>query len=233
MIEFQKINKSFGKLEVLRDIDLSIKKKGVFAILGPNGSGKTTLIKSILGMVVPDRGNILLNGTSIANKWEYRNDINYLPQIATFPGNLTVAELIAMVKDLRPKESDENNLIRLFNLEPYLDKKFSILSGGTKQRVNIVLTFMFESPLIILDEPTIGLDPLAMIQLKELIESKKREGKTILVTTHIMNFAEEISDVIVFLLDGKKYFEGTIEEIKKQTGMTNLESSIAKILRDQ
>lgn len=233
MIEFQKINKSFGKLEVLRDIDLSIKKKGVFAILGPNGSGKTTLIKSILGMVIPDRGNILVNGASIANKWEYRNDINYLPQIATFPGNLTVAELIEMVKDLRPKESDENNLIRLFNLESYLDKKLSILSGGTKQKVNIVLTFMFESPLIILDEPTIGLDPLAMIQLKELIETKKKEGKTILVTTHIMNFAEEISDEIVFLLDGKKYFKGTIEEIKTQTGMNNLESSIAKILKDQ
>ena len=233
MIEFIKIHKRFGKLNVLHDLDLSISRGEVFAILGPNGSGKTTLIKSILGMVVPDSGTISIDGKNILNGWEYRNDINYLPQTASFPGNLTVIELIEMVKDLRTKNADDKNLIEQFGLGPYLNKKLSILSGGTKQKVNLVLTFMFESPLYILDEPTTGLDPLSSIQLKNVINSEKEKGKTILFTTHIMNLAEEISDEIIFLLDGKIYFKGTIEKIKEQTGQENLESSIAKILRDQ
>jgi len=233
MIEFIKIHKRFGKLNVLHDLDLSISTGEVFAILGPNGSGKTTLIKSILGMVVPDSGTISIDGKNILNEWEYRNNINYLPQIATFPGNLTVIELVEMVQDLRTKKANDKNLIEQFGLEPYLNKKLSVLSGGTKQKVNLVLTFMFESPIYILDEPTTGLDPLSSIQLKNVINVEKKKGKTILFTTHIMNLAEEISDEIIFLLEGKIYFKGTIEKIKEQTGQGNLESSIAKILRDQ
>ena len=232
MIEFKNIYKKYGKLEVLHNIDLSIVKSGIFSILGPNGSGKTTLLKCILGMVTPDSGSILINGENIQKKWQYRNELNYLPQIATFPGNLTVTELISMVKNLRIKNASDEMLIGLFGLEPFLEKKLSVLSGGTKQKVNLVLTFMFDSPLIILDEPTIGLDPLSLIKLKELIDAKKKAGNTILITTHIMSFAEEISDEVVFLLDGKKYFMGTIAEIKKNTGEDNLEASIAKILEN-
>ena len=232
MIEFKGLCKTFGKVNALDNINLHIGNKGVFAILGPNGSGKTTLIKCILGMVIPDQGSIFINNEDVINKWEYRDDINYLPQIADFPANLTVIELIEMVKDLRSKEADEKKLIQLFSLEPYLDKKLSVLSGGTKQKVNLTLAFMFESSVVILDEPSTGLDPLTIIQLKELIESKKKEGKTILITTHIMSLAEEISDKMVFLLDGKKYFEGTIDEIKKKTKKKSLEESIAKILKD-
>ncbi|MDH5719025.1 MAG: ABC transporter ATP-binding protein [Spirochaetia bacterium] len=230
MIEFKNLKKSFGRLNALEDINLKISKKGVFAILGPNGSGKTTLIKCILGMVIPDQGSILINEKNIIKKWEYRNDINYLPQIADFPANLTVSELIEMVKDLRAKEANESALIELFGLDPFLDKKLSILSGGTKQKVNLVLAFMFDSSIIILDEPSTGLDPLSIIQMKELIETQKKEGKTILITTHIMSLAEEISDEIVFMLEGKKYFQGTIDEIKKKTKEKTLESAIAKIL---
>jgi len=233
MIEFKNTHKKFGKLKVLQNLDLTISRGGVFAILGPNGSGKTTLIKCVLGMVIPDQGSILIDGKNIINEWEYRNDINYLPQIATFPGNLTVQELIEMVKDLRTKDANDSSLIEHFALTPYLNKKLSILSGGTKQKVNIVLTFMFESPLIILDEPSTGLDPISMIQLKKLITREKEKGNTILITTHSMRLVEEISDEIVFLLDGKIYFRGTIEKIKEQTGQENLESSIAKILRNQ
>ena len=233
MIEFTKTRKQFGKLNVLKDLDLNISGQGVFSILGPNGSGKTTLIKSILGMVVPDNGSIRINGEEILNQWEYRNNINYLPQIATFPGNLTVIELIEMVKDLKTKPANDSELISLFGLEPYLGKKLNILSGGTKQKVNLVLTFMFESPIIILDEPSTGLDPLSLMQLKDLIQKEKQKGKTILLTTHIMSFAEEISDEVIFLLDGKIYFKGTLDEIKNRTGQDSLEKSIASILRNQ
>ncbi len=229
MIEIQNLHKKFGKNEVLIGLDLNIEKGGIFAILGPNGSGKTTLIKGILGMVVPNSGTISIDGNSIKSKWKYRQEINYLPQIANFPSNLKVKELIRMIKDLRQKPSDEEKLIALFGLEPFLDKKLATLSGGTKQKVNIVLTFMFDNPVIILDEPTSGLDPMALIRLKELIGEERKKGKTILVTSHIMQFVEEIADEIVYLLEGKIYFKGSVAALKKQTGQTNLEHAIAAI----
>ena len=139
MIEIKDLHKTFGKLSVLDGLDLRIQKGGIFAVLGPNGSGKTTLIKSILGMVIPDKGEIEIEGQNVLGKSAYRNDINYLPQIANFPSNLTVKELLAMVKNLRPKEAHDQELIDLFSLDEHLEKKLGNLSGGTKQKVNIVL----------------------------------------------------------------------------------------------
>lgn len=233
MINIKNLQKNFGKLVVLNDLNLSINKGGVFAILGPNGSGKTTLIKSLLGMVIPNKGEILYNGENVLKKWEYRKHINYLPQIANFPANLSVIELIGMVKNLRSSDTNEDELVNLFGLKPFLKQKLGNLSGGTKQKVNIVLTFMFDNDLIILDEPTTGLDPIALIYLKELIEKEKSKGKTILITSHIMSFVEEISDEIVFLLDGKIYFKGTIQELKTQTESPTLEVSIANLIKKQ
>ena len=231
MIEITNLQKRFGKLIVLDGLDLEINSGGIFAILGPNGSGKTTLIKSILGMVIPNSGEIKINDQSVLKKWEYRNQINYLPQIANFPTNLTVNELIAMVKNLRPKESRDIDLINLFSLEPFLDKKLGNLSGGTKQKVNIVLTFMFDSELIILDEPTTGLDPISLIHLKDIIQKEKSKGKTILITTHIMSFVEEVADEIVFLLDGEIYFKGSTKDLKSQTNQPDLEHAIAHLMK--
>ncbi len=233
MIEFKNLHKRFGKLTVLDGLDLAIDKGGIFAILGPNGSGKTTLIKCLLGMVIPNKGEILFNDQSVLRKWNYRNNLNYLPQIANFPPNLTVSELIKMVKNLRPKEANESEMIQLFGLEPFLSKKLGNLSGGTKQKVNILLTFMFDSEIIILDEPTTGLDPIALIHLKELIQKEKSKGKTILITTHIMSVVDELADEIVFLLDGKIYFKGSIEALKTQTQNNNLEHAIANLISKQ
>lgn len=229
MIQIENLHKKFGKNPVLSGLDLHIEEGGISAILGPNGSGKTTLIKSILGMVVPNSGTISISGKSIKNKWKYRQEIEYLPQIANFPNNLKVKELIRMIKDLRQRPSEEEKLISIFELEPFLDKKLATLSGGTKQKVNIVLTFMFDNPLIILDEPTTGLDPMALIRLKELIQEEKNKGKTILVSSHIMQFVEEVADEIVYLLEGRIYFKGSIEELKKKTNQNNVEHAIASI----
>tara|TARA_Y100001933_G_C18997049_1_gene562920 strand:- start:1736 stop:2449 length:714 start_codon:yes stop_codon:yes gene_type:complete len=229
IIEIHNLHKKFGKNEVLKGVDLSIDEGRIYAILGPNGSGKTTLIKSILGMVIPDKGNISVLDKSIKKEWKYRKKIDYLPQIANFPPNIKVKELIHMIKDLRNSPSAEKELIQLFGLEPFLNKKLSTLSGGTKQKVNIVLTFMFDSPLIILDEPTTGLDPKALIRLKELIQKEKAQGKTILITTHIMQFVEEMADEILYLLEGEIYFKGSIKKLMEQTGQTNFEHAIAAI----
>ncbi len=233
MIEVKDLYKTFGKVEVLKGLDLSIKKGGIFAVLGPNGSGKTTLIKSMLGMVIPNKGSIEINNESIIKKHQYRNDIDYLPQIANFPSNLSVTELIEMIKNLRSKSTYDTELIKVFRLESFLDKKLGNLSGGTRQKVNLVLAFMFDSELVILDEPTTGLDPISLIKLKEIINKEKQKGKTILITSHIMSFVEEVADEIVFLLDGKIYFKGTIKKLKEDTDQKNLEQAIATILTNE
>jgi Cu-processing system ATP-binding protein len=229
MIRITGLYKNFGRNQILSGTDLSIKNGGIYAVLGPNGSGKTTLIKCILGMVIPSKGEIEVHGNTIKKNWKYRQEINYLPQIANFPGNLKVYELIAMIKDLRQKPSQEDRLISVFGLQPYLNIKLSSLSGGTRQKVNILLAFMFDSPLIILDEPTTGLDPAALISLKKLIKKEKEQGKTILITTHIMQVVEEMADTIVYLLEGKIYFKGTVGELKTLTKENNFDQAIAAI----
>lgn len=232
MVSITNLHKKFGSLVVLNGLNLKTPESGIIAVLGPNGSGKTTLIKSILGMVVPQKGEIEVNGQKVKKHWNYRKDIDYLPQIANFPGNLRVQELIDMIKDLRGKNARDRELISLFKLEPFLDKKLSNLSGGSKQKVNLVLCFMFDSPLIILDEPTSGLDPVSLIRLRKLIQQEKAKGKIILITSHIMSFVEEISDRIVFLLEGQIYFNGTVEELKTSTGENDFEHAIANILTE-
>jgi Cu-processing system ATP-binding protein len=230
MVSIKNLHKKFGPHQVLKGLDLEIDQKGIIAILGPNGSGKTTLIKSILGMVIPDEGDITVAGENIKGRWDYRNGIDYLPQIANFPGNLKVRELIGMIKDLQGRPARDQELIEYFKLEPFLHKKLSELSGGMKQKVNLVLCFMFDSPLVILDEPTSGLDPLSLIWLRKFILMEKDRGKTILITSHIMSLVEDLSDKIVFILDGKIYFNGTVEELKATTGEPRFEHAIANIL---
>lgn len=233
MIKIEQLHKRFGKNQVLKGIDLTFAQKGIVAVLGPNGSGKTTLIKAILGMVIPDKGTLSVDDISIKSNWKYRDQIDYLPQIANFPSNLTVKELIAMITDIRNRTGEDERLIALFKLEPFLSKKLNTLSGGTKQKVNLVLTLMFDSPIIILDEPTTGLDPIAMIHLKVLIKEERAKGKIILITSHIMSFVEEMADEIVFLLEGQVYFKGNIDQLKAQTNQSNFEHAIANLLNHE
>lgn len=233
MIEINNLHKKFGKQHVLQGVNITVEPGKIYAVLGPNGSGKTTLIKSILGMVIHDKGEISVNKQNTATSAKYRNQIDYLPQIAKFPGNLRVNELIKMIKDIRGKNPDESALIKLFALEPYLKKKLSNLSGGTRQKVNLVLAFMFDSPIVILDEPTSGLDPVAMLHLRDLIQEAKSRGKLILITSHIMSFVEEIADEVIFLLEGVIYYKGSLEGLNKKTDETNLERAIAKLLKIQ
>ena len=232
MIETYGIKKNFGKLEVLTGFDFFLSKNKITAILGPNGSGKTTFIKSILGLVVPNEGDIRFDGQLIGKDWEYRMHISYLPQIARFPENLKVKELFRLVEDVRGVRGNIREYVGLFDLQAFLNKRLGQLSGGTRQKVNLVLTFMFDCPVYILDEPTSGLDPIALIRLKDLIKKKKQEGRTFLITTHIMSLVEEIADELVFLLEGQVYFKGTYKEMLDMEKEENLERAIANILEN-
>ncbi|NPA80502.1 MAG: ABC transporter ATP-binding protein [Thermotogae bacterium] len=224
--------KRFGKTKVLEGIDLTVGEGTVVAILGPNASGKTTLIKCILGLVVPNRGKIVVMGEDIRSGVEYRRYIGYMPQIAKFPENLTVRELLNLVKDVRDQPSKEEYYIDLFGLHPFLDRPLGVLSGGTRQKVNATLAFMFGSDILILDEPTVGFDPVASTHFKDEVLRLKDEGRTVLFTSHIMGEVEEMADRVVFLLNGKIYFDGTPNEFKVKTGEKTLERAIAKLMKE-
>ena len=232
MVNIQQLRKSFGRLDVLKGVDLALDTPGIKAILGPNGSGKTTLMKSILGMVIPDSGTITVAGDPIRGRWDYRSQLGYLPQIARFPDNLTVRELLHFVADLRKEEPHWDPLVERFGLTPFWHKRLGHLSGGTRQKVNIVLAFMYDAPLLMLDEPTAGLDPVALQSLKGLLREERARGKRIIITSHIMDFVEEMADEIVFLLEGTVYYQGTPQALKDRYGQSRLEPAIAEILRD-
>ncbi len=229
MIEFKDIHKKFGKQQVLHGIDLKFDQAGIFAILGPNGSGKTTLIKSLMGMVHPTAGEILIDG-KVKKGNDYRKNIAYLPQIARFPENLTVEEFLDFIENIRGKAERKSQLMECFGVEVFYKKKLRTLSGGMRQKVNLVSALMYDTQTIVLDEPTIGLDPVALIALKDWLRMEQAAGKTILLTTHIMDIVQELADEIVFLLDGKVYYRGTQQELLTKTGAPNTEHAIAQLL---
>ncbi len=232
IVAIKNIHKSFKKNYVLKGVNLSINKGGIWAVLGPNASGKTTLIKTILGMVLPDEGQIYIDEENVLGKWEYKNSINYLPQVARFPDNLTVVELFKMIEELRNSSGNLQPLINRFDINPHLKTKLSNLSGGTKQKVNLALALMYDNPIYILDEPTAGLDPLALIELKDILFQLKKKNRIVIITTHIMSLVEELADNIIFILEGEIHFNGSPKELKKIYKGKNLERSIAKMLNE-
>lgn len=230
VIEIEGLSKTFDRKPVLKSVSLNLEDSGIFTILGPNASGKTTLIKSILGMVFPDSGEVRINGLSVKNQFEYKRQINYLPQIARFPENLKVYELLNFISDLRGKSARKDELIEMFSLNKYLKERINILSGGTKQKVNVLLAFMYDNPILILDEPTNGLDPIALVRLKELIKKEREAGKCILITTHIMQLVEDLSDRIIYMLEGHIHFDGNLSSLKSTYGASTVENCIANML---
>lgn len=236
MIKFENINKSFGKLEVLQNISLSLEMSQSVAILGPNGSGKTTLIKSLLGMVIPDAGQIIFDGKNIKNEFSYRSEIGYMPQIGNYPPNLKIAQLIDMMIDIRKDKKEgiivDEEIIEFFKLNEIYQKPLGTLSGGTKQKVSAALAFLFDPKVLILDEPTAGLDPLASELLKSKILKEKRKGKLIIITSHIMADLEELSTHVVYLQEGKLKVFKKLNELKVEFGEERLGKIIASLMKN-
>jgi Cu-processing system ATP-binding protein len=231
MIDITGLTKAYGKLAVLQGIDLAIAPGRVTAIVGPNGAGKTTLIKAILGLARADGGEIVVGGERVGDDFAYRARIGYMPQIARFPENLTGHELLAMLKDLRgPATRTDEELAERFALGEQLRKPLRTLSGGTRQKVNAVAAFLFDPDLLILDEPTAGLDPVSSSILKDKILADRARGKTFILTSHIMAELEELSDDVAFLLDGQVRFAGAVHDLKKRTRQLTLERAVAAMM---
>ncbi|TVR35457.1 MAG: ABC transporter ATP-binding protein, partial [Balneolaceae bacterium] len=144
MIEIKNLEKAFGRLNVLKGMNLTIPKGQATGIVGPNGAGKTTLIKTILGLVKADSGSISVNGIELNGNWDYRKDIGYMPQVARYPENMKVNELLSFIKKLREQNAVyEEELIDQFSLRSELEKPLRTLSGGNRQKVGAILSMMF------------------------------------------------------------------------------------------
>lgn len=233
MIEIKNLQKKFGKVEVLKNINLSIEAGKVTAIVGPNGSGKTTLIKSVLGLVKPTKGKIEVDEENIFNNYEYRNKIGYMPQIARYPENLTAEELLSLIKEIRNVDGkDTEALIKSFKLSDELQKPFKNLSGGTKQKVSAILAFAFNPIIYCLDEPTAGLDPISSSYFKDLVMMEKQNMKTIVLTSHIMSEVQELADEIIFILEGEIKFKGSLDLLLQNQKETKLERAIAELMNE-
>jgi Cu-processing system ATP-binding protein len=231
MITIQGLRKSFGKLEVLKGVDLTFPKGRITALVGPNGSGKTTLIKSILGLSKPDGGTITLGNHILNGGSQYRESVGYMPQIPPLPENLSARELFQMLKDLRKTDvGPDPELIKLFRLEEKLGSPLRTLSGGTRQKVNAVMALMFSPEILILDEPTAGLDPLASRHLKKLILRERMKGKTVIITSHVLSELQEMADFVAFIVEGRVRYNGLAEGLLEETGERSLEGAIAHLM---
>lgn len=234
MISFQNINKSFGRLHVLKNISFELEAGQSVALIGPNGSGKTTLIKTLLGMNVPTSGNIYVKGHDILSDYHYRSHIGYMPQIGNYPKNLKISQLIEMMRDIRQQkgivQKTDEDLIDLFRLRDIYDKPLGTLSGGTRQKVSATLAFLFNPEILILDEPTAGLDPFSSEILKEKILEESLKGKLIIITSHILSDLEELATHMMYLEEGNLRLFKKMSDIKAETGENRLSRIIAHLM---
>lgn len=234
MIIASNVSKNFGKLKVLDNVSAACNKSQCIALIGPNGSGKTTFIKCLLGMVVPDSGFITFNEKNIIHDWQYRENIGYMPQIGRYPDNMTIAQVLDMLKDIRKSKATQldEDLINEFNLAALMNKRMSTLSGGTRQKVSASLAFLFNPDVLILDEPTAGLDPLSAEILKEKIIAEKKKGKLILITSHVLSDLDDMITEVMYMQDGSLRFHKSFEDLRSDTGEQKLSKAIARVMKN-
>jgi len=233
MIRIENLKKRFKKLQALDGINALFNAGQVVSLIGPNGSGKTTLIKCILGMVKANSGEIFVNGKPVKNDFSYRSEIGYMPQIGRYPDNMKIGQLFRMMRNIRmiPENELDSDLLVKFNLASIFDKPMRTLSGGTRQKVSAALAFYFNPSILILDEPTAGLDPLSSEILKEKIRQESKKNKLILITSHILSDLDELTTDVMYLQEGKMIFFKNIDALREDTGEEKLARAIARIMQ--
>lgn len=231
-ITFEGVGKRYGKLWALRNVDCAFHPGEVVMLIGPNASGKTTLIKCLLGLVSPTEGRIMVHGEPIGSDPSYRTGIGYMPQISQYPAALTIGQLLEMMADIRGlgKSQAEDSLVEELGLSAQLEKRLASLSGGTKQKVSAVLALRSRPSILVMDEPTAGLDPLSSKRVLERAAAVRDAGGTVLITSHLMEEVEALADRVAYLDEGSLRFLLPVQEILSSTGCKRLSEALPMML---
>lgn len=229
---FEGIGKRYGRQWALRGVDAGFREGEVVMVIGPNGSGKTTLIKCLLGLVQPTEGRIIMEGAVLGRDPAFRKAIGYMPQISQFPPSLSIGQLLDMMLDVRGLSAADadDRLIAELGLDKQLDKRLSALSGGTSQKVSAVMAFRPRPRLLVMDEPTAGLDPLSARTVLGRAAEVRALGGTVLITSHLMEEVETLADRVAYLQDGTLRFLLPIQEILDRTGSVRLAQAIPRFI---
>ncbi|HEY9204654.1 MAG TPA: ATP-binding cassette domain-containing protein [Candidatus Methanoperedens sp.] len=224
IIEIRSISKSYGDFVAIDNVSLSIEKGTIFGLLGPNGAGKSTLIKVLSCQSKPSAGKAFISGLDVvSDKKEVLSIIGIVPQENSFYDDLTVNENLEYFGSLYGVSAIEikkrsHKMLDMLQLSRKSNSRAGTLSGGMKTRLNIACALIHKPEVLILDEPSVGLDPVSRKALWDTIRSVNKEGTTILITTHYMEEADLLCDRILIMNRGKIVIEGTSEELKSKVG---------------
>lgn len=221
MIEIENLTMHYGSLKALDGLSLKIEPGELFAFLGPNGAGKTTAIKILTGLMKPDEGSVRICGHDMGDEpLLAKANLGYVPDVAQFYEKLTAAESMEFIAELFGMDRTDagrktERLFAKFGLEEYAGKRMENLSHGTRQRLAIATALLHDPKVIVIDEPMVGLDPIHARTVKAELKARSLAGATVLMSTHLLNIAEELADRIGILKEGKLIALGTMEELRQ------------------
>ncbi|NQN87688.1 ABC transporter ATP-binding protein [Streptococcus suis] len=225
MLEVKNVTGGYVNIPVLKEVTFTVENGQLVGLIGLNGAGKSTTIKEIIGLLTPYQGQILIDGQGLAQAPEiYRKKIGFIPETPSLYEELTLKEhleVVAMAYDLPWEAAWERaeRLLKIFRLEEKLDWYPVNFSKGMKQKVMIICAFLVEPSLLIVDEPFLGLDPVAIADLIALLEEEKAKGTSILMSTHVLDSAEKMCDSFVILHQGQVRATGNLADLQSQFGM--------------
>ncbi|GEM45274.1 ABC transporter ATP-binding protein [Deinococcus cellulosilyticus] len=237
MIELIQYSKTYGAYQAVKPLSLTMNPGVVTSLLGPNGAGKTTTIRAIVGLTRPSAGQVKVQGIDVWKEpLKAKKLIGYIPDRPYLYGKLSARELlrfIAGVHNLGEVTSKIENWLQFFSLEDFGNSLIETYSHGMKQKLTVIAAMLPEPPVLVVDEPMVGLDPKAAKQVRELLQEHARKGNTVLLTTHSMPLAETISEKIAVLHKGQLRALGNMEELKNQTHGGDLEEVFFKLLEEE
>ncbi len=225
-LRLENVDKSFGKLEAVKDLGLSVAGGTTYGFLGPNGAGKTTTLRMIMEIILPDRGQILINGRPNTSR-EMLDRVGYLPEERGVYPKMKVLEALEFFAELKGMKKRQYGpkieaWLQRFGMAEVRDKKMNELSKGNQQKIQFLTTVLHEPDLIILDEPFMGLDPLNADLVKDVILEQKSRGAAIVFSTHQMESAEKLCDAICLINKGRKVLDGEVKQVKRNFGRNNV-----------
>lgn len=235
MIKIEGLKVSYGDYLAVDNLNLNIQKGELFAFLGPNGAGKTTTIKALTGLLNPDSGTIEICGHNMEESpLKAKSLMGYVPDVAVFYEKLTSIEFMKFIGDLYgiDKKILYDNTVELFDtmdLEPFANAQIEELSHGTRQRLAIAASLCHEPEVFVIDEPMVGLDPLHARVVKQELQKRCQNGLTVMMSTHLLNVAEELADRIGIIDGGKLIALGTLEELRMGKDAEALEEIFLKL----